>query len=183
MYSESHSCCSSYLKRADIRTRHDIVLVRRGVGDQVGRADLTLGTKLVEEVRHIHAKVYILVHVILDASERLPPTVEIERVGLVDILLGEVAEVKIESEFANGVARVEFDEDLRHLRHRHAADVHAVSHAVGECGMEHLQTAAILGQSYVLATRGDNFISMRRIQSLKCIANDYPACAALTSTH
>ena len=72
---------------------------------------------------------------ILDASERLPPTVEIERVGLVDILLGEVAEVKIESELANGVARVELDENLRHLRHRHAADVHAVSHAIGECGM------------------------------------------------
>lgn len=122
-------------------------------------------------------------HVILDASERRPPTVEIERVGLVDILLGEVAEVKIESELANGVARVELDEDLRHLRHRHTADVHAVSHAVRECDVEHLQAAAVLGQAYVLATRGDNFISMRHIQSLKGIANVYPACAALTSTH
>lgn len=37
-----------------------------------------------------------------------------------------------------------------------------------------LQTA-VLGQAYVLATRGDNFISMRHIQSLKGIANVYPA--------
>lgn len=127
--------------------------------------------------------VFGVFHVIQDASERLPPTVEIERVGLVDILLGEVAEVKIESELANGVARGELDEDLRHLRHRHTADVHAVSHVIRECGVEHLQAAAILEQSYVLATRGDNLISMRRIQSLKGIANVYPACAVLTSTH
>lgn len=103
-----------YSERTDIRSCHEVVLVSRYVLDKVGRTDAARATLLVEDVDNVDREVYVLVHVIVDTAECFPTSVEVEAVGLVDILLALIAEACPYAELVELIARVKLDDCLAH---------------------------------------------------------------------
>ena len=104
--------CKLYCERADVRTCHEIVLVSRYVLYKVGRTDTARATLLVEDVYYVYREAHVLVHIIVYTAKCLPTSVEVEAIGLVDVLLALVAEACPYAELVELIAWVELDDSL-----------------------------------------------------------------------
>ena len=128
--------CKLYSERTDVRSCHEVVLVSRYVLDEVGRTDAARATLLVEDVYNVYREAYVLVHVIVDTAECFPTSVEVEAVGLVDILLALIAGACPYAELVELIARVELDDCLAHAGSDLVVEVVLLGCAVAEVGCD-----------------------------------------------
>ena len=128
--------CKLYSERTDIRSCHEVVLVSRYVLDEIGRTDAARATLLVEDVDNVYREAYVLVHVIVDTAECFPTSVEVEAVGLVDVLLALIAEACPYAELVELIARVELDDCLAHAGSDLVVEVVLLGCAVAEVGCD-----------------------------------------------
>lgn len=78
-------------KWTDIGARHQVVVIARGILYEIGRGDGAAGPLLVEQVDEVDVQFAVFAEGVVDAREGLPSSREIERVGLIDILLADVS--------------------------------------------------------------------------------------------